>query len=115
VAAAEGSTKKADIRLGGVLWGGGNVGSMGGYTNTNEGKIITAAFLDNYNNIVNVVRGDASLQRDVGTLKEEAGKKTKSGAVYAEGDLLHPRIDGVKIYAGRAESRSSRPSTRTPR
>jgi hypothetical protein len=104
VAAAEGSTKKADIRAGGVLWGGGAVGALGGYTNTNEGKIIAAAFLDNYNNVVNVVRGDPSLQRDVGTLKEEAGKKTKAGAVYEEGDLLLPRIDGVKVYAEPSES-----------
>jgi hypothetical protein len=99
VAAAEGSTKKADFRAGGVLWGGGAVGALGGYSNTNEGKIIAAAFLDNYNNIVNVVRGDTSLQRDVGTLKEEAGKKTKGGAVFQEGDVLHAKIDGVKVYA----------------
>jgi hypothetical protein len=104
VAAAEGSTKKADLRLGGVFWGGGGVGALGGYTNTNEGKIIASAFLDNYNNIVNVVRGDASLQRDVESLKAEAGKKSKAGAVFDEGDVLHPKIDGVKLYAGPSET-----------
>ena len=40
VAAAEGSTKKADLRLGGALFGGGGGGAAGGYGNTNEGKII---------------------------------------------------------------------------
>src|SRR5438093_6153628 len=71
VAAAEGSTKKADLRLGGALFGGGGGAAAGGYGNTNEGKIIAAAFMDNYNNVVRVVKGDASLQRNVGTLKDE--------------------------------------------
>ena len=72
VAAAEGSTKKADLRLGAGLFGGGGGAAGGGYGNTNEGKIIAAAFMDNYNKIVGVVRNDPSLQRNVGTLKEEA-------------------------------------------
>ena len=82
VAAAEGSTKKADLRLGGWLFGGGGGAGGGGYGNTNEGKIIAAAFMDNYNNVVKVVRNDSSLQRNVGTLKQEAaaGGKTKAGA-----------------------------------
>ena len=104
VAAAEGSTKKADFRAGGILWGGGAVGALGGYSNTNEGKIIASAFLDNYNNIVNVVRGDESLQRDVGTLKQEAGKKVKGGAVFQEGDVLHAKIDGVKVFASASDT-----------
>jgi curli biogenesis system outer membrane secretion channel CsgG len=66
VAAAEGSTKKADMRLGGLLFGGGGGAAAGGYGNTNEGKIIAAAFMDNYNNIVQVVRNDPSLQRIAG-------------------------------------------------
>lgn len=101
VAAAEGSTKKADLRLGGALFGGGGGASGGGYGNTNEGKIIAAAFMDNFNNIVKVVRNDASLQRNVGSLKEEAaaGGKTKSGAVFNEGDVLVPKIANIKLLA----------------
>ena len=101
VAAAEGSTKKADLRLGGLLLGGGGGAGAGGYGNTNEGKIIAAAFMDNYNNVVGVVRGDTSLQRNVGTLKEEAaaGGKTKAGAVYNEGDVLVPKIANIKLLA----------------
>ena len=49
VASAEGSTKKADLRLGGLMAEGGVGAGAGGYGNTNEGKIITAAFMDNYN------------------------------------------------------------------
>ena len=106
VAAAEGSTKKADLRLGGALFGGGGGAAGGGYGNTNEGKIIAAAFMDNYNNVVNVVRNDSSLQRNVGTLKAEAaaGGATKTGAVFGEGDVIVPKIANVKLLAQPTES-----------
>ena len=52
VAAAEGSSKKADLALGAAIFGGGAGGGIGGYGNTNEGKIVAASFADNYNNIV---------------------------------------------------------------
>jgi hypothetical protein len=105
VAAAEGSTKKADLRLGGMLFGGGGGAAAGGYGNTNEGKIIAAAFMDNYNNIVSVVRNDPSLQRKVGTLAQEAaaGGQTKAGAVFNEGDVLGPKIANVKLMATPAD------------
>ena len=103
VAAAEGSTKKADLRLGGMLVGGSGGAALGGYGNTNEGKIIAAAFMDNYNNVVKVVRNDPSLQRNVGSLKEEAaaGGKAKpgGGSVFNEGDVLIPKIANVKLLA----------------
>ena len=104
VAAAEGSTKKADLALGGALFGGYGGGAVGGYGNTNEGKIIAAALLDNYNKVVGVVRGDPSLQREVGTLREEAAKKTAAGAVYNEGDVVVPKIANVKLLASPAET-----------
>jgi hypothetical protein len=104
VAAAEGSSKKADLRLGVGLFGGGAAGGLGGYANTNEGKVIAASLMDNYNNIVKSVRGQPSLQRDVGTLADEAGKKTKSGAVFNEGDTIVPKIGNVKLFAAPADS-----------
>jgi hypothetical protein len=101
VAAAEGSTQKADMRLGAGLFGGGFGAAGGGYGNTNEGKIIAAAFLDNYNNVVNVVRGDPSLQRNVGRLAQEAaaGGQARAGAVFAEGDVVVPKIANVKVLS----------------
>jgi hypothetical protein len=99
VASAEGSAKKADLNLGAVLGGGGGGGALGGYSNTNEGKVIAASLLDNYNQVVGVVRGDESLQRGVGSLKQEAGKKVKAGEVFEEGDVLMPKIDGVKLLS----------------
>lgn len=106
VAAAEGSTKKADMRLGGGLFGGGFGAAAGGYGNTNEGKIIAAAFLDNYNKVVDVVRGDESLQRSVGSLKQEAaaGGATRAGAAFNEGDVLVPKIANVKLMASPSDS-----------
>lgn len=94
------------MRLGAGLFGGGGGAMGGGYGNTNEGKIIAAAFMDNYNQIVKVVRGDPSLQRNVGTLKQEAaaGGSRKAGAVFNEGDTIGPKIAGVKLYAGASDT-----------
>jgi len=106
VAAAEGSSKKADLGLGAAIFGGGAGGGIGGYGNTNEGKIIAASFADNYNNIVRVVKGDPNLQRNVGTLAQEAasGGTTKAGAVYNEGDVVMPKIAGVKLMGAPGEA-----------
>jgi Curli production assembly/transport component CsgG len=112
VAAAEGSAKKADLKLGGVLFGSGALGAFGGYGNTNEGKMIAASLVDNYNNVVNSVRGQTSLHRDVGTLAEEAGQKNKGGAVFNEGDVLLPKIANVKLFAQASEGKTVATLTR---
>src|SRR5208283_1425761 len=56
LAAAEGSAKNYDFNLFGGMFGGGAGGGAGGYTNTPEGKILTAAFMDSYNQLVRAVR-----------------------------------------------------------
>jgi len=101
VAAAEGSTRKADLGLGAGLFGGGGGAVGGGYGNTNEGKIIAAALMDNYNNVVQVVRNDPNLQRNVGSLAQEAaaGGTAKAGAVFNAGDVLVPKIANVRVLA----------------
>ena len=106
VAAAEGSSKKADLALGAAVFGGGAGGGIGGYGNTNEGKIVAASFADNYNNIVKVIRNDPNLQRNVGTLAQEAaaGGSTKAGAIFNEGDVLLPKIAGVKLLGSAGEA-----------
>lgn len=106
VAAAEGSARKADLNLGGFLFGGGAGAALGGYDSTAEGKIIAASLVDNYNNIVAVVRNDPNLQRDVGTLGQEAaaGGNTPAGAVFAEGDVLRPKIDNIKLMSESSDS-----------
>ena len=55
LSASQGSAKNYDLRgFGGGFFGG--VAGLGGYTNTPEGKIITAAFMDSYNQLVQAVR-----------------------------------------------------------
>ena len=52
VAAATGSARTTDLGLGGLAIGGmGGAGGMG-WSNTNEGKVIAAAFLDAHNKLV---------------------------------------------------------------
>src|SRR5581483_12029491 len=98
--------KKADLHVGAFGAGGGLGAAAGGYGNTNEGKIVAAALMDNYNGIVTAVGGDASLQRSVGTLKQEAaaGGTTKAGAVFNEGDVLVPKIANVKLLSEPADA-----------
>lgn len=56
LAAATGSAKNFDFNVGAGLFGHGAGGALGGYTNTPEGKMITAAFMDSYNQLVRAVR-----------------------------------------------------------
>ena len=101
VAAAEGSAKKADLSLGGFMYGSGVGGGLGGYSSTDEGKVIAASLADNYNNIVRVVRGQPSLHRDVSSLAQEAaaGGRPSGGPSFAVGDVLWPKINNVKLMS----------------
>ena len=104
VAAAEGSARKADFRLGGLFGaaGSGAAGAigLGGYENTNEGKVLAASFADNYNGIVRAVRGNPGLHRQTASLQgAEAGAPTKAGSVFNEGDVLRPKIANVKLLS----------------
>ena len=56
LAAAVGSASNFDFNLMGGGWTRGSAGSLGGYTNTAEGKILVAAFMDSYNQIVRAAR-----------------------------------------------------------
>jgi len=57
VAAATGAARTTDLGVGGLVFGklGGAAGA--GWSNTNEGKVIAAAFLDAHNQLVVQVRG----------------------------------------------------------
>ena len=98
VAAAEGSAKQTDFALSGALFGAGGGAALGGYTNTNEGKVITASYLDNWNNIVRSIRNNPSL------IQAKAGPAARANAVgsvqagaAAEGDVMMAKIAGVKV------------------
>jgi hypothetical protein len=92
VAAAEGSAKATDFALGALLGGGGVGGGLGGYSNTAEGKVIASSYVDNWNNIVRSVRGKL-------TPASAAAAAPQAGSGFQTGDVLMPKIKGVKIYA----------------
>ncbi|ARU03543.1 peptidoglycan-binding protein [Comamonas serinivorans] len=52
VSASQGSASKTDLSIFGGLMGGGAAGGLGGYSNTPQGKVISAAFIDAYNQMV---------------------------------------------------------------
>jgi curli biogenesis system outer membrane secretion channel CsgG len=56
LAAAVGSAKNYDFNVGAALFGSDAGGGLGAYTDTPEGKIITAAFMDSYNQLVRSTR-----------------------------------------------------------
>ena len=89
--------------------------AAGGYGNTNEGKIIAAAFMDNYNNVVRSVRSDPSLQRNVGTLQAGSrGRRHHQGRarVFNEGDV-HRAEDRERAPARRSQPTPPRCSPRS--
>lgn len=88
VAAAQGKAKKTDFGLGALGVLGIGVG-LGGYSSTDEGKILAASFRDNYNRIVQSIRADPSLRARAAA--------PKAGAVFTEGDVLRAKISGVQV------------------
>ena len=56
VSASEGSASKSDFAGFGGLFGGSAGGGVGGYQNTAQGKVLTAAFMDAYNQMVVALR-----------------------------------------------------------
>ena len=105
VAAAEGSAQQTDFNLGGAIFGGGGGAALGGYTNTNEGKVITASFLDNWNNIVRAIRNNPSLiQAKAGPAAQaNAAGSVQAGAANS-GDVMMAKIAGVKVLRSPADS-----------
>lgn len=56
VSAAVGNAGNYDFNILGGLFGGGMAGGASGFSNTPEGKVITAAFADSYNQMVRALR-----------------------------------------------------------
>jgi len=88
VAASEGKAKKTDFGAGGL----GVVGlgvAGGGYSSTDEGKLLAASFRDNYNVIVQSIRANPALLA--------RASAPKAGSVFNEGDVLKTKIAGVHM------------------
>lgn len=59
---AEGSAKATDLGAAGLMFGSLGAGGAAGWSNTNEGKVIAAAFLDSVNKLIPHVRELAAKQ-----------------------------------------------------
>lgn len=116
LAAAQGSSEKADIGVGGLVGGPGGLAAMGAYGNTAEGKVIAAAFLDAYNSMVGTIRNSPELVRDTATVHDEALKTAKVEPVTKQpgnavmpvnstlaGSVVRSKISKVGIYANSSE------------
>ena len=66
ISAAVGSAQNMDFSLGGGIFGSSGGGALGGYTDTPEGKVITAAFVDSYNQMVRALRNYRAQQVEGG-------------------------------------------------
>jgi hypothetical protein len=77
---------------------GGLSAAGGGYGNTNEGKIIVASFMDNWNNIVRNIRNNPSLvQARAGGASQRNAAESVRASAGAAGDVMFPKINGVKV------------------
>jgi hypothetical protein len=98
VAAAQDSAKATDFSLGAALFGAGGAGALGGYTNTAEGKVIAASFIDNWNNITRSIRSNPSLiAPSAGAAAQANAAGSVQAGAAAAGDVLVPKIAGVKV------------------
>jgi curli biogenesis system outer membrane secretion channel CsgG len=82
LAAAEGSAKNYDFGMFGGLFGGGAAAGGSAYTKTPEGKILIAAFMDSYNQLVRAVRTYKA--------QEVAGGLGTGGALGVQGGITPP-------------------------
>jgi hypothetical protein len=100
VAAAEGKARQRDFSLGGLGIAGGLLGAAGAYSSTAEGKVIAASLLDNYNGIVGKVQSNSTLKpMSADRVAALGGEAPAAGAGFNEGDVIHSKIDGVKLMA----------------
>ena len=102
LAAAEGSAKNFDFGLFGGLFGGGGFGSAGGYSNTPEGKILVASFMDSYNNVVKAVRNYKA--------QEVAGGLGTGGALGVQGGATPAAQAAAAAAAAPAAKQGAKPS-----
>jgi Curli production assembly/transport component CsgG len=109
IAANEGSAKQRDFGLGGIFAAGGLIGGAGAYSNTAEGKVIAASLLDNFNAVVNDMKANANLKpmsadRLAKLQSGESAAEGGSGSAANAGDVMVPKIAGVKIMKTAADA-----------
>ena len=72
---------------------------VGAYTNSNEGKIVASAFLDNYNKIIKSIRALPLLtQSSVTSASSQNASSSVSSVPFNVGDVVKGKIDRVKLF-----------------
>lgn len=105
VASAEGKARQRDFAIGGLGIAGGLLAGLGGYTNTPEGKVIAASLLDNFNGIVEKVRTNPTLKpMSPARVAALMGGEPTAGGGFAEGDVVKPKIDGIKLLSAASDT-----------
>jgi len=98
VASAQGSAQQTDFAVGGTVVGNLAAAGGGGYSNTPEGKVIVASFMDNWNNIVRNIRNNPSLvQARAGVASQQNAAASVKADAGIPGDVMVPKIAGVKV------------------
>lgn len=100
VGASTGSSESADIGIGGVIGipGTGSSAGLGAYENTAEGKVVAAAALDAYNQLVRSIRGSNELSRGNASLNvATAGRDAQANAANS-GDVGRAKIGNISVY-----------------
>ncbi|MEZ5289552.1 MAG: CsgG/HfaB family protein [Vicinamibacterales bacterium] len=109
IAANEGQARQRNFALGGIFGAGGLLGGAGAYSNTAEGKVIAASLLDNFNAVVTDMKANANLKpmsadRLAKLQSGESEAEGGSGSAANAGDVMVPKIGGVKILKTAADS-----------
>jgi curli biogenesis system outer membrane secretion channel CsgG len=104
LAAAEGSAKNTDFGVFGAMFGGGAAAGAGGYTNTPEGKILVAAFMDSYNNVVKAVR-QYKAQEVAGGLGTGGALGVQGGTTPASQQAVTPATSAKGSKAGKSSAK----------
>lgn len=109
VAISQGSAKNTDFGFGGILGSHGAAGAAGAYSKTPQGKVIAAAFLDSYNQMVKAVREYAP-QRVAGGLGTGGalavdGAHPSSSASFSVTDAQR-KLASLGLYTGKVDGLS---------
>ncbi|MCH8179389.1 MAG: peptidoglycan-binding protein [Proteobacteria bacterium] len=107
IAAAEGTAGNYDFGIFGAAFGGGLGGGAGGYSKTPQGKVITAAFADSFNQMVKALRNykAQTVKGGLGT----GGRLGVSGGETAASKELDAKPAATKPAA---KSTTTKPATK---
>ena len=109
--AAEGSAAATDFNAWGGVFGSGGGGSLGGYTNTPEGKVLAGAFADAYNRLVQSVR-NYKAQEVKGGLGAGGTLGVQGGTTPASQALEPPAAAPKPVAAKPAPKPAPKPAAR---